>query len=134
LIFQRAALREFAGTALTVFVALFAIVLSTQLVRLLGQAAGGKVASEAVMALLGFGALRYLSVILSLTLFIAVLLAMSRTWRDSEMVVWFSTGVPLTAWIRPVLVFAVPMTVLVAVLSLYLAPWALNKSAEFRTA
>ncbi|MCQ9378460.1 LPS export ABC transporter permease LptF [Methyloversatilis sp. XJ19-49] len=133
MIFQRAALREFASTALTVFVALFAIVLSTQLVRLLGQAAGGKVASEAVMALLGFGALRYMSVILSLTLFIAVLLSMSRSWRDSEMVVWFSTGVSLTAWIRPVLVFAVPLTMLVAVLSLYLAPWALNKSAEFRT-
>jgi lipopolysaccharide export system permease protein len=133
LIFQRAALREFASTALTVFVALFAIVLSTQLVRLLGQAAGGKVASEAVMALLGFGALRYLSVILSLTLFIAILLSMSRSWRDSEMVVWFSTGVPLSAWIRPVLFFAVPMAVAVAVLSLYLAPWALNKSAEFRT-
>ncbi len=133
MIFQRAALREFASTALTVFVALFAIVLSTQLVRLLGQAAGGKVASEAVMALLGFGALRYLGVILSLTLFISILLAMSRSWRDSEMVVWFSTGVPLSAWIRPVLMFAVPITLVVAVLSLFLAPWSLNKSAEFRT-
>lgn len=133
MIFQRAALREFAGTALTVFVALFAIVLSTQLVRLLGQAAGGKVASEAVMALLGFGALRYLSVVLSLTLFVAVLLSMSRSWRDSEMVVWFSAGLPLSAWIRPVLLFAVPLVVIVAVLSLYLAPWAQNKSAEFRT-
>ncbi len=133
MIFQRAALREFASTALTVFVALYAVVLSTQLVRLLGQAAGGKVASEAVLALLGFGALRYLSVILSLTLFVAILLSMSRSWRDSEMVVWFSTGVPLSTWIRPVLMFAVPMTLAVAVLSLYLAPWSLNKSAEFRT-
>jgi lipopolysaccharide export system permease protein len=133
LIFQRAALREFASTALTVFVALFAIVLSTQLVRLLGQAAGGKVASEAVMALLGFGALRYLGVILSLTLFISVLLAMSRSWRDSEMVVWFSTGLPLSAWVRPVLLFALPMVIAVGVLSLYLAPWSQVKSAEFRT-
>ncbi|EGK71085.1 MAG: LPS export ABC transporter permease LptF [Methyloversatilis sp.] len=133
MIFQRAALREFASTALTVFVALFAIVLSTQLVRLLGQAAGGKVASEAVMALLGFGALRYLGVILSLTLFISVLLAMSRTWRDSEMVVWFATGLPLSAWVRPVVLFALPMVVAVAVLSLYLSPWSQVKSAEFRT-
>lgn len=133
MIFQRAALREFASTALTVFVALFAIVLSTQLVRLLGQAAGGKVASEAVMALLGFGALRYLGVILSLTLFISVLLAMSRTWRDSEMVVWFATGLPLSAWVRPVVLFALPMVAAVAALSLYLSPWSQVKSAEFRT-
>ncbi|WP_018411805.1 LPS export ABC transporter permease LptF [Methyloversatilis thermotolerans] len=133
MIFQRAALREFAGTALTVFVALFAIVLSTQLVRLLGQAAGGKVASEAVMALLGFGALRYLGVILSLTLFVSILLAMSRTWRDSEMVVWFATGLPLSRWVRPVMLFALPMVLGVAVLSLYLAPWSQVKSAEYRT-
>lgn len=85
------------------------------------------------MALLGFGALRYLGVILSLTLFIAVLLAMSRTWRDSEMVVWFSSGVPLHYWIRPVLSFALPMVAAVAVLSLFLSPRSQVKSAEFRT-
>ena len=59
MIFQRAAIREFTHTAVGVFVALFAILMTTQLIRLLGDAAGGKLASEAVIALLGFrGALR----------------------------------------------------------------------------
>jgi lipopolysaccharide export system permease protein len=132
MIFQRAALREFANTAVAVFVALFAIMLTTQLIRLLGQAAGGKLASEAVVALLGFGALNYLPVLLSLTLFIAVLLSLSRSYRDSEMIVWFSCGLPLTAWVRPVLLFAVPMVLTISVLSLFLSPWALSKSAEYR--
>lgn len=132
MIFNRALLREFAATAAAVFVALFAIVVSTLLVRLLGQAAGGKLASEAVMALMGFGALQYLAVIISLTLFVSVLLSLSRAYRDSEMVVWFSAGLPLTTWLRPVLMFALPMVAVVGALSLFLSPWAQSKSAEFR--
>lgn len=132
MIFQRAALREFANTAIAVFVALFAILLTTQLIRLLAEAAGGKLASEAVVALLGFGALNYLPVLLSLTLFISVLLSLSRSYRDSEMVVWFSCGKSLAAWVRPVLIFAAPIVAIIAALSLFLSPWALSKSSEFR--
>lgn len=132
MIFQRAALREFANTAIAVFVALFAITLTILLIRLLDQAAGGTVASEAVVALLGFSALNYLPHLLSLTLFVAVLLSLSRSYRDSEMLVWFSCGMSLTAWVRPVLTFALPMVATISVLALFLSPWALSKSAEYR--
>ena len=132
MIFRRAVMREFASVAVAVFVALFAILLTTQLIRLLSQAAGGTLASEAVVALLGFGALNYLPILLSLTVFIAVLLTLSRLYRDSEMIVWFSSGLPLTAFIRPVLRFALPIVAVIAALSLFLSPWALSKSAEYR--
>jgi len=132
MIFQRAAQREFAQTAAAVFVALFAILLTTQLIRLLGQAAGGKTASEAVIALLGFAALQYLPVLLSLTLFIAILLSLSRMYRDSEMSIWFSSGLPLTAWIRPVLRFAIPVVLAIAALSLLLTPWASEQRETYQ--
>jgi lipopolysaccharide export system permease protein len=132
MIFLRAAQREFAQTATAVFVALFAILLTTQLIRLLGQAAGGRIASEAVVALLGFSALNYLPVLLSLTLFIAILLSLARVYRDSEMAIWFSSGVALTAWVRPVLRFALPVVLAIAVLALFLSPWALTKRAEYQ--
>ncbi|HQR02887.1 MAG TPA: LPS export ABC transporter permease LptF [Rhodocyclaceae bacterium] len=132
MIFHRAVMREFAQTAAAVFVALFAILLTTQLIRLLGEAAGGQLASEAVIALLGFSALNYLPVLLSLTLFVSVLMTLSRSYRDSEMVVWFSAGVPLTAWVTPVLRFSWPIVLAIAILSLFLSPWALNMSAEYR--
>ncbi|MDP2792944.1 MAG: LPS export ABC transporter permease LptF [Sulfurisoma sp.] len=132
MIFRRAAQREFTQNAVTVFVALFAILLTTQLIRLLGDAAGGTIAPEAVAALLGFNALNYLPILLSLTLFVSVLLALSRAYRDSEMAVWLSSGVSLLTWIGPVLRFALPLVAVIAVFSLVLAPWALNKSAEYR--
>lgn len=132
LTFERAVIREFTGTAGATFVALFAILLTTQLIRLLSQAAGGKLVSEAVVALLGFGALMHLPILLSLTLFIAVLMTLSRSYRDSEMAVWFSCGLPLTAWVKPVLKFAAPLVAAIAVLSLLLSPWAQSKSVEYR--
>ncbi|MBI5786526.1 MAG: LPS export ABC transporter permease LptF [Rhodocyclales bacterium] len=132
MIFRRAAQREFSQAAATVFVALFAIMLTTQLIRLLGQAAGGKIASDGVVAMLGFGAINYLPTLLSLTLFISVLVTLSRSYRDSEMAIWFSAGVPLTAWVRPVLKFALPLVLVIAALSMFLSPWALTKSAEYR--
>ena len=131
-IFQRSLLREFGNLAVAVFATLFAITLTTQLIRYLGQAASGKLLSEAVLALLGFSALNYLPVLLSLTLFISVLMTISRSYRDSEMVIWFSSGLPLTAWVRPVLTFAAPLVLLIALLSLFLAPWANNRSEAYR--
>ncbi len=132
MIFQRAARREFTQSAAGVFVALFAILLTTQLNRLLGEAAQGSIAPESVIALLGFAALNYIPALLSLALFIAILLAMSRSYRDSEMVVWFSSGLSLAAWIRPVLTFALPLVFAIAGLSLFVSPWALSQSAEYR--
>ncbi len=132
MIFRRALLREFGNLALAVFATLFAITLTTQLIRLLGQAAIGKVLSEGVAALLAFSALNYLPVLLSLTLFITVLMTLSRSYRESEMVIWFGSGLSLLAWIRPVLLFAAPLVALVAVLSLFLSPWAIGKAEEYR--
>jgi lipopolysaccharide export system permease protein len=132
MIFLRSAQREFANTAVAVFVALFAILLTVVLIRLLGQAAGGRLPSEAVLALIGFGAVAQLPIVLSLTVFVAVLLSLTRCYKDSEMVVWFASGVPLTAWIRPVLRFAVPAVAVIAGATLFLSPWAQSKSSEYK--
>ena len=132
MIFLRAAQREFANTAVAVFVALFAILISTVLIRLLGQAAGGRLASDAVLALIGFGSIAQLPIVLTLTLFIAILTTLSRSYRDSEMVVWFASGVPLTAWVKPVLYFTLPLVVVIAATTLVVAPWAQLKTVEFR--
>ncbi len=132
MIFQRATRREFTQSAAGVFVALFAILLTTQLIRLLGEAAAGSIAPEAVVALLGFSALHYIPALLSLSAFVSILLSLSRAYRDSEMVVWFSSGVSLLAWIRPVLVFLAPLLIAISALSLFVSPWALSKSTEYR--
>ncbi len=132
MIFLRATLREFTASGIAVLLVLIAITFTTQLIRFLGFAAKGGIPADAVLTLLGFAALGYLPVLLSAALFLSVLLSMSRSYRDSEMVVWMSSGVALLGWFRPVLLFALPVVLLVGVLSLYLTPWALGRSDEYR--
>src|SRR5687768_1473364 len=125
-------MREFATAALATFLVLSGITLTAQLVKLLGQAASGMITTSGVIALLGLALVNYLSVLLSLTTFIAVLLTLTRSYRDSEMVVWFSSGVGLTRWVRPVLAFAIPLVIVIALLSLVFSPWAVSRSEELR--
>jgi lipopolysaccharide export system permease protein len=132
MIFRQALLRELATSAAATFLVLLGISVTTQLVRLLGQAASGMITSTGVVALLGFTLVGYLPILLSVTLFIAVLMTLTRSYRDSEMVVWFSCGQGLSRWISPVLKFAVPLVLTIALLSLLLSPWAVEKSEEFR--
>lgn len=132
-LFSRALLGEFAGNGLLVFSVLIGIVVVSQLIRLLSDAVGGKIAVDGVLALLGFSAVNYLPVLLSISLFISILLTLSRCYRDSEMAVWFCAGVGLTRWIIPVLLYAVPVVALIALLSLVLSPWALQNADEFKS-
>jgi len=84
-----------------------------------------------VFAFLGFFALGALPVLLSLTMFISVLLTMTRSWRDSEMVIWFGAGQPLTAWLKPVMLFALPQIAVIAALSLFISPWAAQMAGQY---
>ncbi|MGX4641855.1 LPS export ABC transporter permease LptF [Massilia sp. SYSU DXS3249] len=131
MIFQRALHRELASAAGATFTVLFTVCVTWTLIAILGRAAGGRVASGDVVALIAFQSLNYLPTVLILTSFISVLVAVTRSYRDSEMVVWFASGQSLLAWIRPVLTFGLPLVLLVGTVSLVVAPWAKMKSAEF---
>jgi lipopolysaccharide export system permease protein len=132
MIFQRSLQRELKSTAGAVFTTLFTITVTVMLIKILGQAAGGRVSSQDVMALITFQSLNYLPVILILTGFISVLLVVTRSYQDSEMVVWFASGLSLTRWIRPVFNFGWPLILIVAILSFVATPWANLKSGEYQ--
>src|SRR5512144_22037 len=131
MIFRRSLVREMTATAVGLFIILLAILFTNLVLRLLSRAAGGAVAPEGILALLGFYALFYLNILLSVTLFLTVLLTLSRWYRDSEMIVWFTSGRSLTACLPPILLFAAPFFVAIVVLSLYLSPWAEQRRLEF---
>ncbi|MGB2815676.1 MAG: LPS export ABC transporter permease LptF [Burkholderiaceae bacterium] len=132
MIFSRAIVAELTSTASAVFTVLFSIIFSVGLVRILGQAAGGRVDNQAVLQLLALTALTWLPLVLTLTLFIAVLMTLSRAYRDSEMVVWFATGQSLVAWIGPVLRFVWPVVIAIALLSFFVSPWSQGQIEETR--
>jgi lipopolysaccharide export system permease protein len=131
MIFRRSLVREMTATAIGLFLVLMAILFTNLVLRLLARAAGGTVAPEGILALLGFNALFYFNILLSVTVFVTVLLTLTRWYRDSEMIVWFSSGQALTAWLRPIMWFALPFFAAILVLSLYLSPWAEQRRLEY---
>jgi len=131
MIFRRSMVRELTATAVGLFIVLLAILFTNLVLRLLSRAAGGAVAPEGILALLGFNALFYFNILLSVALFLTVLLTLSRWYRDSEMIVWFTSGQSLTACLRPILLFAAPFLVAIVLLSIYLSPWAEQSRIEY---
>ena len=115
MVFRRSLVRELTATAVALFLVLLGILFTNLVLRLLARAAGGTITPESILALLGFNALFYFNILLSVALFVTVLLTLSRWYRDSEMIVWFTSGQGLTAWLKPILWFASPFLLAIAV-------------------
>lgn len=132
MLFKRSLVHELYTTALASFLVLLGIMLAQRTMLLLGYAARGALASDAIGALLGFSLLRFLSLLLTLTVFIAVLMTLSRWHRDSEMVVWFTSGQGMHTLLKPILSFALPIIAVIACLSFFVTPWATQRGMDFR--
>ncbi len=134
MLFRKTLIHEMTWVAFGLFVVLLVIVMTSQVVRLLGEAAIGTLASSAVWTVMGFAAVRYFPILFSLMLFISILSVLTRLWKDHEMVVWFAAGQSVRSFILPVLQMGVPVVLLIAALSLFVSPWAQLKGREYRAA
>ncbi|MDQ6681267.1 MAG: LPS export ABC transporter permease LptF, partial [Pseudomonadota bacterium] len=132
MLFDSTLRRELARNFGATLVVIVTVVLTIMLIRVLGQAALGRVAPQDVALLLGYVALGYLPLILALSLFIAVVATLGRMYRDSEMAIWFSSGVGLTRFVRPVLRVSWPVLVIVGLLALLVWPWQNERGVELR--
>jgi len=130
-LFRRSVISEILSHGGVVLSTLIIVWLSVLIVRLLGDAASGQIGAEVVLGLAFFSSVTALPVILSVSLFIAVLTTVTRSFRESEMVVWFASGLSLANWIRPILYCAIPLSLVVSSLTLYGAPWAYRQIAEY---
>lgn len=120
--------RSFGAT----LVVILTIVLTMMLIRTLGLAAGGRVSPQDVVLLLGYAALGHLSTMLALSLFISVVATLGRMYRDSEMTIWFASGVGLSRFVRPVLRTSWPVLVVIAALALFVWPWQNERAAQMK--
>ena len=64
---------------------LLLILLTYQFARSLGDVAKGKLPKDAAMSVIGLSAMQYLTVLIPIGLFLAVMMALGRLYRDSEM-------------------------------------------------
>ncbi|MBA4340855.1 MAG: LPS export ABC transporter permease LptF [Methylibium sp.] len=132
MLFDSSVRAELARSFGVTLVVILTIVVTMMLIRTLGQAAGGNIAPQDVVLLMGYLTLAQLPTMLSLSLFVAVVASLSRMYRESEMQIWFASGIGLSRFVKPVLRFAWPVLTVIVVLVLLVQPWGNRSSAQLK--
>lgn len=132
MLFQSSIRRELARSFGATLVVLVTIVMTIVLIRTLGQASRGFIDPQDVMLFMAYAALGRLPTILTLSLFIAMVGTLSRMYRDSEMVVWFTSGQSLTSLLGPLFRFSWPVLLLITLMALFVWPWANQQTNDMK--
>jgi len=127
-IVDRYLLRELATNFLGATFILMLIVVGTAVADLLAKIARGRIPADLLFTLIALRSVDALTVLMPLAVFLGVLLAYGRLWRDSEMAVLQSSGLDLGGLARPLLLLLVPTMLLLGTISFWLAPAAVRLS------
>lgn len=132
MLFQSSIRKELARSFGATLVVLVTIVMTIVLIRTLGQASRGSISPQDVMLFMAYSGLGRLPTILTLSLFIAMVTTLSRMYRDSEMVVWFTSGQGLAGFLRPLFHFAWPVLLVIALMALFVWPWTNQQTKDMQ--
>lgn len=105
-----------------VFTVLTLIITGSTLGQLFAQAAEGSLPTNVVFTLLANSTVRYSIQLMPISLFIGILFAMGRFYKDSEMVSMFACGVSYKKLYRPLLFITIPLLVITTLTNLFLVP------------
>lgn len=128
MIINRYILKEIVYTLISVIVVLLLIFISNRFIGFLADASMGELSSDVILRLLTLKTLGSMVIILPLALFLSILLAFSRLYKDNEMVAMAACGVSVRRIYGAVSMFAFFIALIVALISFYLAPWAEEES------
>jgi lipopolysaccharide export system permease protein len=132
LVINRYISKEILQTLVAVLAVLLLVFISRQLVLYLAEAASGKISNEIVFHLLTLRTVTSFSVILPFGLYLAVLLAFGRLYKDSEMTALAACGVGPGQILKTVTLIATVCGLVVAVFSFWATPLANEKVFQVR--
>lgn len=132
MVIYRYLIKEVLQTLLAVMLVLLLIFMGRYFALYLADASAGKISGDIVVEMLFLRTITSLSVMLPFGLFVAVLLAFGRLYKDSEMTALAACGVSPRRILLAVSGIALICSVLVASLSFWGTPWAHEKSLQVR--
>ncbi len=115
-----------------IFLIILGIVVAQRAGNIVRQVSKGILPNDAIGTILTFSLVKLMPMMLSLAIFLAVLLTLTRWHKDSEMVIWMNAGLSLRQWVAPILRFIFPIVVIISLLSLFVMPWATEKADSYR--
>ena len=114
--------KELLTVCLAVYFVLLIIVLSTEIVHLLKWASQGVIPLSAFLSYLFNSLFEFSIILIPLSMLMGILLAFGRLYSDSEMAAIMSAGIGPLQWYRPLMLIAIPATLLLLVLLVYGRP------------
>lgn len=129
-VIDRYVMREAFVTLLAVALVLLLIIVGNTLARNLAEAAKGDLPVQDVFRMLALQSVNYAVLLLPLAGYLGLMLGLGRLHRDSEMVALAACGVGTARLYRSVLLFSIPLTLAMFLLSLYAAPWAARQAYD----
>lgn len=126
--------RELLVACLSVLFILLIIVLSTEVVHLLGWVSQGFIPLTALMAYLTNSMFEFTVVLMPLSMLMGILIAFGRLYRDSEMAAMMSAGIGPIQWYRPLMMIAIPTTVILLLMMMFARPMINQQRAEITAA
>ncbi len=114
--------KELLTVFLSVYFVLLIIVLSTEIVHLLKWVSQGVIPISAFVSYLSNSLFEFSVVLIPLSLLMGILLAFGRLYSDSEMAAIMSAGIGPLQLYKPLMLIAVPATILLFVLLAYVKP------------
>ena len=129
---DRYLLKEVTETWLAVTGVLLVILISNQLARVLSQAAANDFPRTVVLSLIGLTSAGYLTVIIPVGFFLAIMLALGRMYHESEMAAIQSCGVGPSGLYRPISYLGAVIAALLIWLSFWAVPAASARAQEIR--
>lgn len=130
MIVHRYVFREVLQVFIAVLGVLLVIYVSNRFVRYLAQAASGYISSDVITQLILLKLAQNLSILLPLALYLAVLLALGRLYRDSEIIAMAAGGISVRRLAHALVWLGAGFALLAGSLSLYFSP----KAADLQQA
>jgi lipopolysaccharide export system permease protein len=129
-IIDRYILREVLKSFLAILSVLLLVFISNSFIKILKQAVSGSISNDVLFFLVGLKSLDVLGTVIPPAFFFAVLYAIGRMYRDSEMTALASCGFGFKRILRAITFAAVPVSLLVALLAMAIIPWSQTTSEQ----
>ena len=129
-IIDRYIVREVITTWLAVMFVLLIVVTSVEIVQVLKWFLRGELTTTTVLPLFINSQLKVVVLLIPVSLFLGVLLALSRLYMDNEMTAMMSGGIGPKQWFRSMLMVTLPISLMVLLMMLYMRPWVALQRAE----
>lgn len=122
-IIQSCLLKQISKTFAAVFLIVLLILISGQLLRAVSSVNEGRITLDFLFLMLTLTNVKSMALVLPIVLFLSIILALSRFYKDSEMIAMRACGISPVVVLQSLLPLIVLFTLIEFFLAVYITPW-----------